>query len=126
LTQHWPLAIVGIVYSYITAAAMWQNLRARLPFLYDPWSEELPAPPTLMHAMISISILVEVGAVFYGVNRGSGRREDIAIAQAIGYGIASIGVSIGVWSFLNGRNVSLKDVVRWPAATMRRAAHVAE
>jgi len=116
LTQHWPLAIVGIVYSYITAAAMWQNLRARLPFLYDPWSEELPAPPTLMHAMISISILVEVGAVFTGTIVGIAGRENIAIAQAISYGIASIGVSIGVWSFLNGRNVSLKDAVRWPAA----------
>ena len=51
-----------------------------------------------------------------GVIVAAAGREDIAIAQAIGYGIASIGVSIGVWSFLDGRNVSLKDVVRWPAA----------
>jgi len=116
LTQHWPLAVTGIVYSYMTAAAMWQNLRARLPFLYDPWSEKLPEPPTLMHAMISISILVEVGAVFMGAIVGLAGRENIAIAQAIGYAMASIGVSIGVWSFLDGRNVSLKDVVHWPAA----------
>jgi len=116
LTQHWPLAVTGIVYSYMTAAAMWQNLRARLPFLYDPWSEQLPEPPTLMHAMVSISILVEVGAVFTGAIVGLAGRENIAIAQSISYGVASIGVSIGVWHFLDGRNVSLKDVVRWPAA----------
>src|SRR5580704_15602401 len=61
--QQWHIAVMGIVYSYITAAAMWQNFRARLPYLYDPWSEELPPPPTLMHAMISISILVECGAI---------------------------------------------------------------
>jgi len=49
--------------------------------------EELPAPPTLMHAMISISILVEVGAVFTGTIVGIAGRENIAIAQAISYGL---------------------------------------
>jgi hypothetical protein len=44
VTQQWQLAIMGIVYSYMTAAAMWQNLRARLPYLFDPWSETLPPP----------------------------------------------------------------------------------
>ena len=67
LTQQWHIAVMGIVYSYVTAAAMWQNFRARLPYLYDPWSEELPPPPTLMHAMIAISILVEGGAVVMGI-----------------------------------------------------------
>ena len=62
VTQQWQLAIIGIVYSFVTAAAMWQNFRARLPYLYDPWSEKLPPPPTLMHAMISISILIEASA----------------------------------------------------------------
>jgi len=56
LTQQWHIAIMGIVYSYITAAAMWENFRARLPYLYDPWSEKMPPPPTLMNAMIAISI----------------------------------------------------------------------
>ena len=70
LMQQWPLAVIGIVYSYITAAAMWQNFRARLPYLYDPWSEKLPPPPTLMHAMIAISILVDAGALLTGVLAG--------------------------------------------------------
>ena len=30
------LAVTGVVYSWVTAAAMWQNFRARLPFLFDP------------------------------------------------------------------------------------------
>src|SRR5262245_31973874 len=59
LTQQWQLAVVGIVYSYLTAAAMWENFRARLPYLYDPWSEKLPPPPTLMHAMIAIAAMTE-------------------------------------------------------------------
>ena len=62
LTQQWTLAVAGIVYSVMTAAAMWQNFRARLPYLYDPWSETLPKPPTLMHAMIAISCLAEAAA----------------------------------------------------------------
>lgn len=116
MTQQWPLAIVGIVYSYITAAAMWQNLRARLPFLYDPWSEKLPPPPTLMHAMISISILVEIGAVFTGIIVAFAGRDSVAVAQAISYGICAAIVSCGVWHFLDERGVSLRDVLHWPAA----------
>ena len=36
ITQQWHLAIVGIVYSYITAAAIWQNFRAHLPLSLRP------------------------------------------------------------------------------------------
>ena len=115
LTQQWHIAIMGIVYSYLTAAAMWQNFRARLPYLYDPWSETLPPPPTLMHAMISISILVESGAVVTGIILGIAGRENIAIAQAISYGVCAVIVSFGVVSFLGGRGVSLRDVCLWPA-----------
>jgi len=114
LTQQWNLAVVGIVYSFITAAAMWQNFRARLPYLYDPWSEELPKPPTLMHAMVAISILVEASAVVTGVVAGIAGRENIAIAQAISYAVCSVAVSIGVWSFLDNRDVRLADVWNWP------------
>jgi len=114
LTQQWHIAIMGIVYSYLTAAAMWQNFRARLPYLYDLWSEKLPPPPTLMHAMIAISILVEGGAVVTGIIAAFAGRENIAVAQAISYGICAIVVSLGVAHFLSERDVSLKDVWRWP------------
>ncbi len=29
MTQQWHIAVMGIVYSWVTAAAMWQNFRAR-------------------------------------------------------------------------------------------------
>ena len=113
LTQRWHIAIMGIVYSYITAAAMWQNFRARLPYLYDPWSEEIPPPPTLMHAMIAISILVEGGAVLTGIFLGIFGRENIAIAQAMSYGISAVVVSFGMSRFLAHRDVYGRDVWFW-------------
>jgi membrane protease YdiL (CAAX protease family) len=106
---------MGIVYSYMTAAAMWENFRARLPFLYDPWSEKLPPPPTLMHAMVAISILVEGGAVLTGIFLAAAGPENMAVAQAMSYGICAVAVSIGVSNFLSNRTVSLQDVWRWPA-----------
>jgi len=115
LTQQWHLAIMGIVYSYMTAAAMWQNFRARLPYLYDPWSEKLPPPPTLMHAMIAISIMVEGMAVVTGFFVVASGPENIAAAQAMGYGVCAVIVSLGVSYFLTGRGVSSRDVWRWEA-----------
>ena len=113
LTQQWQLAVVGIVYSYITAAAMWENFRARLPYLYDPWSEKLPPPPTLMHAMIAISILVEVGAVFTGIVIAFAGPENIAVAQTMSYAVFAAIVSVGVSNFLSNRDVSWQDIWFW-------------
>jgi len=113
LTEQWHIAVMGIVYSYLTAAAMWENFRARLPYLYDPWSERLPPPPTLMHAMIAISILVEGGAVVTGIISVPAGRENFAVAQAISYGVCAVLVSIGVSSFLSDRDVFPRDIWRW-------------
>jgi hypothetical protein len=104
---------MGIVYSTITAAAMWENFRARLPYLYDPWSEKLPPPPTLMHAMVSISILVEAGAVLTGLLVVIAGAENIAIAQAMAYAVCAVAVSLGVVNFLGNRGVTLGDVWCW-------------
>jgi membrane protease YdiL (CAAX protease family) len=112
-TQQWNLAIVGIVYSWITAAAMWENLRARLPYLYDPWSEQLPPPPTLMHAMVSISILIECASIVTGVVFAFGGRESLGIAQGLGYAVCAVAVSIGVSNFLSRRDVPPAQIWRW-------------
>ncbi len=114
-TQQWHVAIMGIVYSYVTAAAMWENFRARLPFLYDPWSEKLPPPPTLMHAMIAISVLVEGGAVLTGVALGVLGRNNLATVQVVIYGFCAVLVSLGLAKFLRDRDVSLRDVWLWPS-----------
>jgi membrane protease YdiL (CAAX protease family) len=112
-TQQWNLAIVGIVYSWITAAAMWENLRARLPYLYDPWSERLPPPPTLMHAMVAISILIECAAILTALVLAIGGRDSLGAAQGLGYAVCAVAVSIGVTRFLADRGVSPAQVWCW-------------
>lgn len=116
ITQQWHLAIIGVVYSYMTAAAMWQNLRARLPYLFDPWSEVLPPPPTLMHAMVAISLLVEAGAVITGVVIAFLGRQNLAMARAVAYAVCAVVVCVATAWFLSRRGVSLRDVWCWPAA----------
>lgn len=112
-TQQWHVAVMGIVYSYVTAAAMWENFRARLPFLYDPWSETLPPPPTLMHAMVAISVLVEGGAVLTGIAMAFLGRENLANFQVAIYAFCSVIVSVGLAKFLRDRGVPLKAVCCW-------------
>jgi hypothetical protein len=112
-TQQWNLAIVGVVYSWITAAAMWENLRARLPYLYDPWSEELPKPPTLMHAMVAISILIECASIITAVVYGFVGKSGMAAAQGLGYAVCAVAVSIGVSHFLERRGVPPERIWCW-------------
>jgi hypothetical protein len=113
LTQQWHLAVIGVVYSMITAAAMWQNFRARLPYLYDPWSEKLPPAPTLMHAMIAVSILVEGGAVCTGIFTLFVGRDNLGLAQAMSYGVIAAVVCFGMMSFLSDRSVRPADIWLW-------------
>lgn len=116
LGQRWELAVIGIVYSWLTAAAMWENFRARLPFLFDPWSEKVPPPPTLMHAMIAISGFVEGGAVLTAIclalfsDLGDAA---IAVSQAVAFGAAAIIVSLIVSGMLESRGVEPKKVWCW-------------
>lgn len=112
-TQQWHLAVVGIVYSWITAAAMWQNLRAHLPYLYDPWSEVLPEPPTLTHAMVSISVLIECISIMTALVAWLGGHGSIALARGLSYALCATGVSIGVAYFLRRRGVALSGIWTW-------------
>lgn len=112
-TEQWNLAIVGVVYSWITAAAMWENLRARLPYLYDPWSGQLPEPPTLMHAMVAISILIECASIVTAIVLGFVGKPGIGAAQSIGYAVCAVAVSIGMTHFLDARGVSPARIWCW-------------
>ena len=94
-TLQWQVAVAGIVYSTMSAAAMWQDFRARLPFLYDPWSARPPTPPTLIHAMIAITLLVELGAVAGGIGQALGGRDWAPVVAAFGYGLAALAVASG-------------------------------
>ena len=113
LTQQWQIAVIGIVFSMLTAAAMWQNFRARLPYLYDPWSEELPPPPTLMHAMIAISLMVEFAALVMALLLWIFGPEHVALSRAMSYAICSVAVSLLTANFLSNHGVRLRDVWLW-------------
>ena len=113
VTRQWNLAVVGIVFSWITAAAMWQNFRARLPYLYDPWSEKLPPPPTLMHAMIAISLLIEGSSILIAAAVAWLPRQDFAMARATAYAISATVVFVGTSRFLGGRGVASSQVWTW-------------
>jgi len=116
LTRQWPLAVSGVVYSLLTAAAMWQNFRYRLPFLSDPWSETLPPAPTLLHAMVTISAMIEVISVLSGAVLATGGSRVIVSLTAIIYGLSAIGAAIGVSHFLAGRGVTQRDIWLWASS----------
>ncbi len=109
----WSLAVTGVVFSSLTAAAMWQNFRARLPFLFDPWSEKLPPAPTLMHAMIGIAAMVEVVALTGGIAAGVWGMEKFWLTRALAYGIVGAVAWIMMHRFLAGRGVSAESIWRW-------------
>ena len=120
LTQQWQLAILGIVYSWITAAAMWQNFRAHLPYLYDPWEETVPPPPTVMHAMIAISVLVELGAALSGIFIMTLGQGNTQIAMMISYALMSSIVMLGAKVMLENRGLSLEQTWRWNSRNRHR------
>ncbi|MDB6140792.1 MAG: family intrarane metalloprotease, partial [Verrucomicrobiaceae bacterium] len=117
--QKWSLAFVGVVYSWLTCAAIWQNFRARLPFLFDPWSEKLPPAPTLMHALIAISAMTEGMAVLLGILLATLGRDAAAMAQSIAYGCAGVITLYFASSWMEKRGVRHADVWQWPGTGWR-------
>ena len=114
ISQQWALAFSGVVYSWLTSAAMWQNFRARLPYLFDPWSEKLPAPPTVMHAMVAISALMEIMAIPLALVLGIWGNEQFVLIRSIGYGVVGFAALVYMDSWLSERGVKTVDVWFWP------------
>jgi membrane protease YdiL (CAAX protease family) len=112
-TRQWSLAVAGVVYSILTAAAMWQNFRHRLPFLADPWSETLPPAPTLLHAMVAISAMVEGVSALSALALPGFGRDRIASINAGLYGICAMVTALAVSRFLRGRGVAQRDIWLW-------------
>ncbi len=116
LTRQWPVAASGVVYSGLAGAAMWQNFRAHLPYLFDPWSERRPDPPTLMHAMVAIAALVDGGAVITGTIQGFAGSDWAIAARTSGYAVAAAVVGLGMTHFLHTRGLKASAVWRWAAS----------
>ena len=121
VTGSWHVAIMGIVFSSLVAVAMWQNLRARLPYLFDRWSEQPVPAPSLLHATVGIALLVECVAVFTGIAGALGGASSLWLARALGYGIAGLFGCVLMQSFLSGRGVDVNDILTW-AGERRRIA----
>jgi membrane protease YdiL (CAAX protease family) len=66
-----------------------------------------------MHAMISISILVELAAFLSIPVLAFGGRQNLALAQAVGYGVSAIVVSLFVANFLGDRGVPSQHIWCW-------------
>ncbi len=116
-TGNWHLAVIGVVFSSLSAAALWQNLRAHLPFLYDPWSEKVPTPPTLVHAMVAIAAMAEgIGlttALLAAFATALAGRDAADIARTAAYGIGAVITFLIMQDFLRRRGVPLASIWRW-------------
>ena len=111
--QSWHVAIIGVVFSALSAIAMWQGLRTRLPYLFDPWSEPLPQPPTLMQAMVSIVVMVECLGIATALATAMGTAEQLWLTRAIGYAlVGSVGWFL-MQDFLSLREVLARDIWIW-------------
>jgi membrane protease YdiL (CAAX protease family) len=121
VTQSWHLAIIGIVFSSLVAVAMWQGLRARLPYLFDPWSEQPVPAPSLLHATVGIALLVEFIGVVTGIASAVGGPSSLWIARSIGYGVAGAFGCVVMQNFLSERGVRLAEIVRWTGAAPKLA-----
>jgi membrane protease YdiL (CAAX protease family) len=113
LTRQWSLAVAGVAFSTMTAAAMWQNFRYRLPFLYDPWSQTLPPAPTLLHAMIAIAGMLEAISLFSAFAVAKFGAAHVAAINAGLYGLCAIAASAAVVWFLRARGIVWADVWLW-------------
>ena len=113
ITGTWDTAMMGVVFSSLAAAAIWQNFRARLPYLFDPWSEKIPPAPSLMHAMIGIAAMVEVLGIASGIAAGIGGTSYLWQTRAIAYGLVGFSAWIFMRQFLEGRGVKAAEVWKW-------------
>jgi membrane protease YdiL (CAAX protease family) len=113
MTRNWQFAVVGVVFSLLVAAAAWQHLRARLPHLFDPWSEKLPPAPTLLHAMVGVAIMIECIGIVASIAIVIGGMESRNLAVSFSYGIVAFVTWMAMASFLAGRGVENRDIWNW-------------
>lgn len=114
ISQAWHVAFMGLVFTALVSAALWQDLRSRLPYLFDPWSEESPQAPTLLHAIIAIVVVVEVVGIVASVCYGVGGDTALAWGRTISYGVVALFAFWIVQGFLRDMDISLSDITRWP------------
>lgn len=121
LTGNWHTAFAGIVFSALVAYVMWQQLKARLAFLFDPWSIEPVKAPTILHAtlgVVGLSCLIVMGSAVVAAYAGS---EGLALARSLGYGLGGALALMIMSVFLREHGVGFADIMRWPGASPRHS-----
>lgn len=127
MAKSWHVAAIGLVFSVVTSVTMWQSLRARLPYLFDPWSEKLPRPPSLLHSVVGIAIMVELVGLATAISTGYGGEAAMWKTRSIAYGAVGLLTMLTMWNFLHDRAVYPSDIWRWPRvynAHIARASYV--
>lgn len=113
MTQTWHVAVIGIVFSSLVAVAMWQGLRARLPYLFDPWSEQPVPAPSLLHATVGIAITVELVGVAMAIASVSSGTSALWLTRTISYCLFSGIACFAIQSFLSARDVPFREIINW-------------
>lgn len=113
MVQSWHVATMGVMFTVISAAAMWQNLRARLPYLFDPWSERRPKAPTLIQSMVGIAIMAEVLGLALAIATGLNDPENLWLTRTFVYAVVG-GIAWGLMSdHLSHNGVGAKQIWYW-------------
>jgi membrane protease YdiL (CAAX protease family) len=116
LSGNWHAMVLGLAFSILSAAALWQDLRVRLPHLFDPWSEPIPEAPTLMHSLLAILGMVEAVAIIGSVARAFAAPPLQWMVTTVTYGAVGGITWIILSLFLSGRGVRPESLWTWEHA----------
>lgn len=113
LSGNWHAMVLGLSFSILSAAALWQDLRVRLPHLFDPWSEPIPEAPTLLHSLLAILGMVEAVAIIGSVARTFATTPLQWMVTTVTYGVVGGITWMIVSLFLSGRGVRPESLWTW-------------
>lgn len=127
LSGNWHAMVLGLAFSILSAAALWQDLRVRLPYLFDPWSEPIPEAPTLLHSLVAILGMVEAVGIIGSIARVFATPALQWMVTTVTYGAVGGITWIILRLFLGFRGVRMESLWIWEPAepamsgTLRRA-----
>ncbi len=114
LTGTWQVAVMGIVFSSLVSVAMWERMKARLPYIFDTWSIKAAPAPSLIQVTVGIALLMEfIGVCMVVAHVFSGKTDGQWFAWTLGYGSAVTLGCLCMQLFLHDYGVSLRSILVW-------------
>ncbi|MCB1601854.1 MAG: CPBP family intramembrane metalloprotease [Xanthomonadales bacterium] len=110
-TGNWALAFAGLLMNCVFTAALWTEFRAHVAYLFDPDSEPVQVPPTMVSALIAIVVHLEVVAVLTAILAGFLHEPTSATAFLYASTISALAVTFFVWRWHRQRGVGLRDIL---------------